>query len=152
MRVARSRRAPRGVPRTSDPRAWTRAPTPSFTPGALVGVSNGNRVPVPIIAMSTVGTRAFAFEAFAFAAQEEKARSEGASRDETSRDVPGDEARTARLEQLQNAYTNRAPSMGQHGAEDAGGVQGPRGDARGGFGEDQDRRDPRRGRSDRRGR
>ena len=61
--------------------------------------------------MSTVGTRAFAFEAFAFAAQEEKARSEGASRDETSATYPGDEARTARLEQLQNAYTNRAPSM-----------------------------------------
>ena len=108
----RVRVAPRAASLAPRIRAWTRAPTPSFTPGALVGVSNGNRVPVPIIAMSTVGTRAFAFEAFAFAAQEEKARSEGASRDETSATYPGDEARTARLEQLQNAYTNRAPSMG----------------------------------------
>ena len=108
----RVRVAPRAASLAPQIRAWTRAPTPSFTPGALVGVSNRNRVPVPIIAMSTVGTRAFAFEAFAFAAQEEKARSEGASRDETSATYPGDEARTARLEQLQNAYTNRAPSMG----------------------------------------
>ena len=108
----RVRVAPRAASLAPRIRAWTRAPTPSFTPGALVGVSNRNRVPVPIIAMSTVGTRAFAFEAFAFAAQEEKARSEGASRDETSATYPGDEARTARLEQLQNAYTNRAPSMG----------------------------------------
>ena len=108
-RVRVAPRAPSFAPRI---RAWIRAPTLSFTPGALVGVSNRNRVPVPIIAMSTVGTRAFAFEAFAFAAQEEKARSEGASRDETSATYPGDEARTARLEQLQNAYTNRAPSMG----------------------------------------
>ena len=108
----RVRVAPRAASVAPRIRAWTRAPTPSFTPGALVGVSNRNRVPVPIIAMSTVGTRAFAFEAFAFAAQEEKARSEGASRDETSATYPGDEARTARLEQLQNAYTNRAPSMG----------------------------------------
>ena len=108
----RVRVAPRAASLAPRILAWTRAPTPSFTPGALVGVSNGNRVPVPIIAMSTVGTRAFAFEAFAFAAQEEKARSEGASRDETSATYPGDEARTARLEQLQNAYTNRAPSMG----------------------------------------
>ena len=108
----RVRVAPRAASLAPRIRAWTRAPTPSFNPGALVGVSNRNRVPVPIIAMSTVGTRAFAFEAFAFAAQEEKARSEGASRDEISATYPGDEARTARLEQLQNAYTNRAPSMG----------------------------------------
>ncbi len=108
----RVRVAPRAASLAPRIRAWTRAPTPSFNPGALVGVSNGNGVPVPIIAMSTVGTRAFAFEAFAFAAQEEKARSEGASRDETSATYPGDEVRTARLEQLQNAYTNRAPSMG----------------------------------------
>ena len=109
----RVRVAPRAVSLAPRIRAWTRAPTPPFTPGALVGVSNRNRAPVPNIAIGTVGTRAFAFEAFAFAAQEEKARSsEGASRDETSATYPGDEARTARLEQLQNAYTNRAPSMG----------------------------------------
>lgn len=106
----RVRVAPRAASLAPRIRAWTRAPTPSFTPGALVGVSNRNRAPVP--QLIAVGTRAFAFEAFAFAAQEEKARSEGASRDETSATYPGDDARTARLEQLQNAYTNRAPSMG----------------------------------------
>ena len=107
----RVRVAPRAASLAPRIRAWTRAPTPPFTPGALVGVSNRNRAPVP--QLIAVGTRAFAFEAFAFAAQEEKARSsEGASRDETSATYPGDEARTARLEQLQNAYTNRAPSMG----------------------------------------
>ena len=108
----RVRVAPRAASLAPRIRAWTRAPTPPRTPGALVGVSNRNRAPVPNIAIGTVGTRAFAFEAFAFAAQEEKASSEGASRDETSATYPGDEARTARLEQLQNAYTNRAPSMG----------------------------------------
>lgn len=107
----RVRVAPRAASLAPRIRAWTRAPTPPFTPGALVGVSNRNRAPVP--QLIAVGTRAFAFEAFAFAAQEEKARSsEGASRDETSATYPGDDARTARLEQLQNAYTNRAPSMG----------------------------------------
>ena len=108
----RVRVAPRAASLAPRIRAWTRAPTPPRTPGALVGVSNRNRAPVPNIAIGTVGTRAFAFEAFAFAAQEEKASSEGASRDETYATYPGDEARTARLEQLQNAYTNRAPSMG----------------------------------------
>ena len=107
----RVRVAPRAASLAPRIRAWTRAPTPPFTPGAHVGVSNRNRAPVP--QLIAVGTRAFAFEAFAFAAQEEKARSsEGTSRDETSATYPGDDARTARLEQLQNAYTNRAPSMG----------------------------------------
>ena len=90
-------------------RRWTRAPTPSPVPRGIIGRSNGNAVPI----IPPLPLRAFAFEAFAFAAQEERADTDPRPDATSTSYVPvDDEARKTRLEQLQNAYTNRAPSMG----------------------------------------